>query len=290
MDLGFGIGTDRRIFETYLNRCNMGLNPPEHARLGLRCGSLVLGWHRPGAALWASLQGAEISVQSGRCGHCWEIWLCGSFVCASRNTHMSHVCLCAFSCPLSSSMMMLQVIPEPKHRIQRSWNPQSQTSSQPRHERTPRVYIRNQSCIFITQTLKLRRSLFMSFLPDKETPSHALPVASDVCFASTDRCTWQMLSCGYNIEKASFKIFKPTLQNPSQSWNLLCLQERRYSCYIMLHPFMEFVLRYLGISRGGFCLLAFPPEHTGTLEHQLLFVKHESWTIDLWFASQTAPD
>ena len=46
MDLGFGIGTDRRIFETYLNRCNMGLNPPEHARLGLRCGSLVLGWHR----------------------------------------------------------------------------------------------------------------------------------------------------------------------------------------------------------------------------------------------------
>ena len=27
MDLGFGIGTDRRIFETYLNRRNMGLNP-----------------------------------------------------------------------------------------------------------------------------------------------------------------------------------------------------------------------------------------------------------------------
>ena len=115
-------------------------------------------------------------------------------------TRTCHMCVCAFSCPLSSSMMMLQVIPEPKHRIQRSWNPQSQTSSQPRHERTPRVYIRNQSCIFITQTLKLRRSLFMSFLPDKETRSHALPVASDVCFASTDRCTWQMLSCGYNID------------------------------------------------------------------------------------------
>ena len=67
-----------------------GAESPEHARLGLRCGSLVLGWHRPGAALWASLQGAEISVQSG---HLALRELC---LCIQKHAHVTCLSVCFF--------------------------------------------------------------------------------------------------------------------------------------------------------------------------------------------------